>query len=335
MNGRVPHRLWLLAVLLCCIAATTDAASSHAQPQKRAGITLQRLHFEPPALASESMRVTVYLPPRYAAQAAAGRRYPVLYANDGQDMAAVGLQPTLARLYRAHAIEPLIVVAIDMPADRAGAYGLSDRAAARSVVGGSQIGPIGTRAQAYSQWLVTQLVPWVDAHYRTRPAARARTILGWSLGALNAFNLAWQYPEVFGRLGAFSPSFWLAADRTSAAAIQRTRLAQRMVDGGARRPGLMMWFAIGTAEETSDRDGDGVIDAVDDLHDLIDGYDDAGVRLRGLRQLGYSVNLHGASAPARRRDVTLFTLAGGQHNQASWHRMLAPFLRWAYARPTP
>ena len=55
-------------------------------------------------------------------------------------------------------------------------------------------------------------------------------MLGWSLGGLNAFSVGWQYPDVFGRAGAFSPSFWLSAERGDTDAVQRTRLAQRMVD---------------------------------------------------------------------------------------------------------
>ena len=49
--------------------------------------------------------------------------------------------------------------------------------------------------------------------------------LGWSLGALNAFNLAWQYPEVFGTVGGLSPSFWLSRDRTDASASLLARTA--------------------------------------------------------------------------------------------------------------
>jgi enterochelin esterase-like enzyme len=293
--------------------------------------TVIRLQLEAQAFAPERIKVAIYLPPGYDRRSAKPQRYPVLYANDGQDMPAVELQSTLARLYREGAIEPVIVVAVDMLSDRASAYGLSDRAASRSIVGGSPIGPIGTRAQDYSAWVATQLVPYVDAHYRTRNSARERTMLGWSLGALNAFNLGWQYPEVFGRIGAFSPSFWLAADRTSATAIQHTRLAQAMVDHGSRRAGLKMWFAVGTAEETSDRDGDGIIDAVDDVQDLIDGYRGVdGFHARGLKQLGYSIDPDYAQHPSRHTDVALFLLRGGQHNQASWQKMLPPFLLWAF-----
>jgi S-formylglutathione hydrolase FrmB len=257
----------------------------------------------------------------------------VLYANDGQDMPAVGLQATLARLYREHAIEPVIVVAIDMLSDRASGYGLSDRATSRSLVGGSQIGPIGIRAQDYSHWVATMLVPYVDAHYRTRRSVRDRTMLGWSLGALNAFNLGWEYPDVFGRVGAFSPSFWLAADRSSAAAIEHTRLVQGMIDRGPIRAGLKVWFAVGTAEETSDRDGNGIIDAINDVQDVIEGYRGPdGFHARGLKQLGYSVNLDYARHPSRDTDVALFLFQGGKHNQAAWKQMLPPFLLWAYGK---
>lgn len=294
-----------------------------------------RLQLDAPVFAPEQIKVAVYLPPDCDNAMAAGRRYPVLYANDGQDMPAVGLQPTLTRLYREHAIEPVIVVAIDMLADRASGYGLSDRATARSVVGGSKIGPIGTRAQDYSAWVATALVPYIDAHYRTLQSVSGRTMLGWSLGALNAFNLGWQYPDVFGRVGAFSPSFWLAADRSNAAAIEHTRLVQGMVDRGERRAGLKMkiWFAVGTAEETSDRDGNGIIDAINDVLDVVEGYRGGdGFKARGLKQLGYSVNLDYARHPSRNADVALFLLQGGKHNQAAWGKMLPPFLLWAYGR---
>ncbi|WP_049622067.1 alpha/beta hydrolase [Frateuria defendens] len=283
-----------------------------------------------PAVSPAPLRVSVYLPPGYAPHR--GRRYPVLYANDGQDMDAVDLSGTLAALYRERTIRPVIVVAVDMPADRADAYGLSDRAMGRSVVGGSRIGPIGSHAQDYSAWFATQLVPWVDAHYRTQATPRGRSLLGWSLGALNAFNLAWEYPELFGRGGAFSPSFWLAGDRTDARRIQHTRLAQAMADRGPPRKGLAFWFAVGGAEESGDRDGEGVIDAVDDLDDLVEGYRDGdGFRTRGLRQLGYTVAIDPAPS-ARRADVTLVHWQDGQHNQATWKRMLPPFLRRAYGR---
>ncbi|MEO8998579.1 MAG: alpha/beta hydrolase-fold protein [Rhodanobacter sp.] len=326
---RCPAACVLIGVLLG--GGIRPAVALNAAHVPLAESAVVQLQLDAPAFAPEKINVEVYLPPDYGRT---NRRYPVLYANDGQDMAAVGLQSTLARLYREQVIEPVIVVAINMLTDRASGYGLSDRATSRSLVGGSPIGPIGTRAQDYSAWVATALVPYVDAHYRTRKSARERTMLGWSLGALNAFNLGWQYPDVFGRIGAFSPSFWLAADRTSATTVQHTRLAQAMVDRAGKRVGLKMWFAVGTAEETKDRDGDGINDTVDDAQNLLEGYRGAdGFQARGLKQLGYSINMDDAKHPSRHADASLFQLQGGVHNQASWAKMLPPFLLWAYGRP--
>lgn len=322
-------RMLLLGLLLA------GGLSGQAFAQTKDDPSMVHLSLDAKAFAPEQIKVTVYLPPGYADKEAASARYPVLYANDGQDMAAVGLRDTLARLYAEHAIEPVIVVAVDMLADRASGYGLSDRARRRSVVGGSRIGPIGSRAYEYSDWVATQLVPYVDAHFRTRANAGERTVLGWSLGALNAFNLGWEYPDVFGRVGAFSPSFWLAADRSSPQAVESSRLAQAMVDRAEERKPLRFWITVGGREETNDRNGNGVIDAVEDAQDLVEGVRlPDGTHQRGLRDLGYSVDRDHGDHPARTADVGFYVSPDGEHNQATWKRMLPPFLVWAYGTPT-
>lgn len=330
MNTSSPIRYALVAIALtlggCAIVAPT--ASTQLAPADVPLPAVQEFQIAAPAFAPEQVKVSVQLPPGY--DPTARRQYPVLYINDGQDMPAVRLRETLQDLYRERAVRPVIVVAIHMLPDRMGTYGLSDRAQARSVVAQTKYGAVGTRAHAYSEWVAHALVPWVDARYRTKQSREARAILGWSLGALNAFNLGWQYPEVFGRVGAFSPSFWLSADNGGADAVERTRLALRMVDGMPPRKGLRMFFAVGTGEEDDDRDGDGVNDAIDDTRDVIEGWQGRdGDALRGLRQHGYTINLDYPAPPAR-TDVALYTLQGGRHEQAAWARMLPVFLRWAY-----
>jgi predicted alpha/beta superfamily hydrolase len=322
------HCAFLLALGLGGCAVTAATASSPFAPADAPLPASQDFWLDAPAFAPVQVEVSVQLPPGY--EPTDDHRYAVLYINDGQDMPAVRLRETLQALYRERAIRPVIVVAIHMLPDRMGTYGLSDRAHARSVVAQTKYGPVGTRAHDYSEWVARTLVPWVDARYRTKQSPDARAILGWSLGALNAFNLGWQYPEVFARVGAFSPSFWLSADNGDAEAVQRTRLAQCMVDGTPPRDHPRMFFAVGTGEEDDDRDGDGLNDAVDDTRDLIEGWRGRdGGALRGLRQQGYTINLDYTAGPSR-SDVVLYTLQGGRHEQASWARMLPVFLRWAY-----
>ena len=314
----------LVAFTTSAFAATPARAETH--------------HFTPPAFAPETVRVDVHLPPDYDPDARPG--YPVLYLHDGQDAPAVRLRETLAELYDRDAIAPVIVAAVHMLPDRMGTYGLSDRQAGTAVIANTKYGPVGTRAHDYAQWVATGLVPAIDARYNTRPTPDARATLGWSLGALAAFNLGWQYPELFARVGMFSPSLWLSADTTDADTVQRTRLVQRLVHDGPPRVGMRVFLGIGDAEETDDRDGDGTNDALDDVRDFALGWnaDDAsiesGTGLRGLAQSGYKVDADHATAPVR-SDVALHVLPGGQHNQASWAELLPQFLRWGYTRTAP
>ena len=283
-----------------------------------------------PGVSPTPLRVRVVLPAGY--DAAAAPEYATLYVNDGQDAEAVELVSTLQALDRRGEIRAPVVVAIDMPPDRMGAYGFADRSNGRPIVAPTRYGDVGARASAYADWLATALVPWVESHYAVRPSPEARAILGWSLGAAQAFGMGWQYPELFGRVGAFSPSFWLATDRTDAASVQHTRIAHAMVDATPPRNGARFFFAVGTDEETDDRDGDGVNDALDDVRELVDA-GEAGGR-KGLRQAGYRVNADWAHRPDR-SDVALYVLDGGIHRQSSWARMLPVFLRWAYAVHAP
>jgi predicted alpha/beta superfamily hydrolase len=110
-----------------------------------------------------------------------------------------------------------------------------------------------------------------------------------------------------------------------------------MIASGAYHAGSRFFFAVGDAEETDDRDGDGMIDVLDDTRDLLDGWRErpgAEPRTKGLRQLGHSVHLEHA-ARATRADAALYVLPGGRHEQTSWAQMLPVFLRWAYGLRAP
>jgi predicted alpha/beta superfamily hydrolase len=334
----------LLAGLLLCAAVSAQAAAP-AFRSLEADARGETLHFEAAGIDPDGLRVRVLLPPDYDAAAVPG--YPVLYLNDGQDAEAVALASWQEALIRSGQIRPLIAVAIDMPKDRLAAYGFSDRAAQRSLVASTRVGPVGTNAHAYSEWLTKTLVPAIDARYRTLPRAEARAILGWSLGGAHALNVGWQYPEVFGRTGAFSPSFWLSSENALSGvrdpdAAQRTRIAQTMIANGQYHPGSRFFFAVGDAEETDDRDGDGVIDVLDDTRDLLEGWHasdghaarEAEPRAKGLRQLGHSIDTDAATKLSR-ADAALYVMREGRHEQRTWARMLPAFLRWAYALRAP
>lgn len=333
-------RAHLRAGLLAGLLASAQAMAS--PPPARIDVLAsdaqgETLRVEAEGLSADGLRVRVLFPSGYDPRAAIG--YPTLYVNDGQDAEAVHLRETLDALTADGSIRPPLVIAIDMPPDRMAAYGFSDPAAGRSAPATTRHGAVGRDAHAYAEWLAGHLVPAIDGRYRTRAHPSARSMLGWSLGGAQALSMGWHYSDTFSHIGAFSPSLWLSdapVDAEASARLQ-ARIAQRMIDGGAYHPGSRWFFAVGTAEETDDRDGDGVIDVLDDTRDLLDGWrvdDEPGPRAKGLRQLGHSVNLDHAGTP-NRADAALYVLDGGIHRQESWAAMLPVFLRWAYAVHAP
>ena len=54
--------------------------------------------------------------------------------------------------------------------------------------------------------------------------------------------------------------------------------------------------------------------------------------LLALQKSGDSANLDWSRHPDRNTQVVFATVAGGEHNQADWKRMLPEFLRWRYGR---
>lgn len=333
-------RAYLRAGLLVCMFASAQAMASPPPAQVEvlaSDAQGETLRVEAEELSADGLRVRILFPPGYDPRAAIG--YPTLYVNDGQDAEAVHLRATLDALTADGSIRPPLVIAIDMPPDRMAAYGFSDPPAGRSVPATTRYGAVGRDAHAYAEWLAGHLVPAIDGRYRTRAHPSARSMLGWSLGGAQALNMGWHYSDTFSHIGAFSPSLWLsdAPVEADASARLQARIAQRMIDGGAYHPGSRWFFAVGTTEETDDRDGDGVIDVLDDTRDLLDGWrvdGEPGPRAKGLRQLGHSVNLDHAGTP-NRADATLYVLDGGIHRQESWAAMLPVFLRWAYAVHAP
>jgi len=78
----------------------------------------------------------------------------------------------------------------------------------------------GGQGAAYVDFLALTLKPYVDAHYRTRPEVAHTGVAGSSLGGLISVYAALKYPRVFGRIGAFSPAFWVCNDSLRAYAKQ-------------------------------------------------------------------------------------------------------------------
>lgn len=158
--------------------------------------------FELPQL-GRHRRIWLYLPPDYDTSA---RHYPVLYMHDGQNLfdsatgfsGEWGVDETLNALTAEGQTDGVIVVGID--------HGDDQRIAEYAPWKNKQYG--GGEGAAYMAFLVETLKPYIDQHYRTRAEPSFTGLVGSSLGGLISLYGALEYPDVFGRIGIFSPAFW-------------------------------------------------------------------------------------------------------------------------------
>ena len=127
-------------------------------------------------------RVWFYLPPGYAT--ATDQLFPVMYVLDGSNyVEKMNVPGVLDRLIAAKAIPPVIAV-FSEPGDRQEEY---------------------SRNQRWRAFMSTELVPLVDKRFRTFSAPDQRIILGSSLAAYGAVDLAVEYPSLFGLCAAIAP----------------------------------------------------------------------------------------------------------------------------------
>jgi predicted alpha/beta superfamily hydrolase len=168
---------------------------------------------------TRSHDVRVFYPPGYSENSLAA--YPVLYMQDGQNLffpnEAFGgqhwkVEETLGVLSSMNLIRKAIVVGI-YPRDRMRDY--------------TQPG-----YEAYGRWVAEELKPWVDRKYRTLAGAEHNAVLGSSLGGVVSFYLGWQYPELFGRVGAMSATFGYGDDLLERVASEPRRPHKLYLDTG-------------------------------------------------------------------------------------------------------
>ena len=243
----------------------------------------------------------VYLPGDYAQNPT--QSYPVLYAFDGQQLPQIGFEKTLTQLFASGEVSPFIVVAVfstegDLRREELGA--------------GPSINLFGwgTLSDVFNHFVINELIPQVNSSYRTLTGSKNTAVMGWSLGGLTSFYLAWQYPDTFGTVGAFSPSFWWRTESLPEEELQ-TRVIPNLVRSSPKRPGLRMWFEAGTKElPYSDIDGNGVIDMIQDVQDV----------QALLAQKGYQANT----------DLVYVEVPGGQHELSTWATVMPDFLKFAF-----
>jgi S-formylglutathione hydrolase FrmB len=139
------------------------------------------------AALDRSMPYFVYVPPGYDLD---DRRYPVLYLLHGlggtnTEWRRYGVLATADELVKAGAVEPMLIV---LPQ------------------GDQSYWVDHARGPKWGQYAAVDVVREIDRAWRTIPDRRGRAIGGNSMGGHGALQLALRRPDVFGAVGAHSPT---------------------------------------------------------------------------------------------------------------------------------
>ncbi len=190
------------------IIVLLDACSTTATQPASAPSAARVVHYD--AFHSDYVtprRVTVWLPPGYDGDT---DRYAVLYMHDGQNLidpeTSMGHQAWevdrhVAQLMREGRIRKTMLVGIDNSPTRWQDYAPEqpfERLPARlqTLAIGTQGGP--PHSDNYLRFLVQELKPFIDAHYRTHPDRAHTFLMGSSMGGLISLYAVARYPQVFG-----------------------------------------------------------------------------------------------------------------------------------------
>lgn len=230
----------------------------------------------------------VYLPPSYHLQP--DRRFPVLYMHDGQNIfsgessysgSGWEVHRVADELIARRQIQELIIVGIAHQNDqRLSEYAHSD--------GSFQGHPVKGRGLQYESFLIDDVKPFVESNYRVLPGPESTALMGSSMGGLVTFNIGLRRPEVFGKLGVVSPSFWWGGQGAVLKQVQKlsqTQLPKRL------------WIDMGDAEGH-----------------FQEGFTEV---IRALQQKGIRPQ----------EEMACWVIPGGIHSEVDWmHRVHCPLL---------
>lgn len=251
-----------------------------------------------------NVRLTILLPPEYHNPFFIFSHYRLLLVNDGQDFSALRMSQTLSKLYEEDKIKKIIVVGIHANDQRLQEYGTACSPDYKQR---------GAKAPLHTKFVVEELLPHLENHFRLKKLAEHRVYAGFSLGGLSALDVTWTHPTLFSKVGVFSGSlWWRKRSYEDHYDDHNDRIMHVQVRNSTQKPNLAFWLEAGTDDETSDRNNNGVIDAIDDTLDLI----------KELEAKGFEYE----------KEIRYVQVSGGKHNQDTWGAVLPDFLIWAFGK---
>jgi enterochelin esterase-like enzyme len=253
------------------------------------------------AFLGPTRHVEVWLPPGYDENPTA--RYRVLYMSDGQNLfdpriantgVDWGVDEAIARLAAAGEIEPVIVV---------GAWSTDERGPEYSPWHG---------APEYARFLIEELMPRVNAEFRTLTGPENTAHMGSSMGGLLSFYLVTYHPDAFGSCGCVSTHFPLSEAVWAQVGYGEdgddpdgTPFILRDIEAGLTVPqGARYWFDYGT---------EGLDGEYGPTHEAVRGW----LLGQGLTE---------------GEDFVIREYGGANHNEASWRARLDDPLRFLFGK---
>lgn len=233
--------------------------------------------------------VSAYLPPAYVENKYAV--FPVLIMHDGQNLFAANesafgtawmIQDTMDTLIAEGDMQQVVVV------------GVANVGANRTYEYTYDVDPTvhdGGGADAYLDFLELNLYPWIQATYRVQPlvpgvgpSASRWSMIGSSLGGLLSCYAGWTRPNIYGKVGCMSSSFWWNNESFN------NTILETPPSVGPPHPDVVFYLDSGNAGP----DNDDVVQTTTVFkHLLADGY-------------------------TRNETVFHYVQPGGQHNEYYW-----------------
>ena len=254
------------------------------------------------AVLGPARHVSIWLPPGYDQDPE--RRYKVLYMSDGQNLfdpriantgVDWGVDEAVTALVEEGAIEPVVVVGVWSSAMR-----------------GSEYSP-WHGANDYARFLIEELMPRVNAEFRTLTGPDNTAHMGSSMGGLLSFHLVRTRPDVFGACGCVSTHFPLSEAMVAQYFPQGEKVESpdptpyilKDIASGLLMPaGVRLWFDYGAK---------GLDAEYAPTH--------AAVREALIAQ-----------GSVEGEDFVMRAYPGADHNETSWRARLKDPLRFLYGR---
>ena len=267
----------LFAILFCLLFVLKFNSQSTASQQ------VTKFTINSPQLSTDK-QIWVYLPKSYQNS---GKRYPVLYMHDGQNLfdastSYVGEWKIDEYLDTLTSNES-IIIGIE--------HGNEKRINELTPYKNETYG--GGQGDAYLDFIVKTLKPYVDEHYSTLPDKEHTLIAGSSIGGLISLYALIKYPETFSKGGLFSTSIWFNAEDMF-----------QLVKESTIDPNQKFFFLVGSEEGSTAEDA---AEMVSNQHKMT----------RLLLEKGVN-----------KENVMDKVIPGGKHNETLWSTNFPVVYQW-------